>query len=157
MATVSDECTANTSAIKHLKEETNRFCHLNNIENRFMAYLIDGQQVLHIFDTPHLIKGIRNKHVDADVRFKRKSETECRASWKDIIELYEMDVGDDNFKICNRLTDAQIYKNKMKVTKVKMATQVYSQRVSSVMRALVRLGMLFIWYHIFILNILNIL
>ncbi|KAI4471957.1 thap domain-containing protein 9 [Holotrichia oblita] len=55
-------------------------------------------------------------------------------------QFYELDVGDEYTKMCNKLNDTHIYKDKIKKMKVNLAAQVFSRSVSSVMRGLVRLG-----------------
>lgn len=62
----------------------------------------------------------------------------------DIVALYELDRGDTDIRICNKLTDQQGYGYKLKEMKVSFAAQVFSQRVSSVLRDLKKLGKLYL-------------
>ncbi|KAK9730592.1 hypothetical protein QE152_g14456 [Popillia japonica] len=73
-----------------------------------------------------------------NVKFTWK-EGEQTARWDDIVKMYELDVGDFDTRVLNKLTDQHVYADKIKVMKVKLVSQVFSQRVSSVMRGLVRL------------------
>lgn len=67
-----------------------------------------------------------------------------KASWKDVIQLYEVDVGDYDTKILKNLSDLHVYPNKIKKMKVKFAAQVFSRTVSAVMRAFTNHGKIFI-------------
>ena len=127
VATVSDQYTTNTAAIKNLKED------------KHFGYLIGDKEIVHIYYVPHLLKGLGNNMLDSEVHFKWKKDKVQVASWEHSIKLYELDVGPNHYKMCNRLTEADMYASKIEKMKVKVAAQVFSQRVSSVMRALVRL------------------
>lgn len=93
-----------------------------------------------LFDPPHLLKCVRNNLLEARAKFlwTRTGESEQLAAWSDIVKLYEMDTGDFDFRMLNNLTDCHIYREKMKKMKVSVAAQVFSQRVSSVMRGMVK-------------------
>lgn len=80
------------------------------------------------------------------VKFTWKKNEQV-ADWKDVQTLYELDVGDYDTRMLNKLTDAHVYKEKMKKMKVKLAAQVFSQRVSSVMRGLAKFGELIVLSH----------
>ncbi|CAH1731684.1 unnamed protein product [Aphis gossypii] len=60
------------------------------------------------------------------------------ASWKDIVQFYELDkqqsTGGD--RLAPKLTDNHIYPDKMKKMKVSCAAQVFSQRVGAIMKRL---------------------
>lgn len=139
VATVSDQMSANVSAIKQLKEETNTICVKKGVENKYFGYLIDTEEVVHVYDVPHLLKGIRNNFLDNAVVFEWKNGKE-EARWSDIVQLYELDQGEYDFRMLNKLTDAHVYAAKLKKMKVRHAAQVLSQRVSGTLRTLVRLG-----------------
>ncbi|CAH0546446.1 unnamed protein product, partial [Brassicogethes aeneus] len=139
VATVCDQLSINSTAIKMLKDETNRKYHLSGKENRCLGFEVDGSEVVPLYDCPHLLKGMRNNFSEYDVTFMWKEGTQT-ASWEHVQSLYELDVGDFDTRMLNKLTDAHIYKEKMKKMKVKHAAQVFSHRVSSTMRGLVKYG-----------------
>lgn len=58
VATVSDQHATNSRAIKMLKQETERHCQQLNVENRAQGYLIGGDELVHLYDAPHLLKGL---------------------------------------------------------------------------------------------------
>lgn len=138
VASVSDQFSTNIAANNILRKQTADYCTKHNKENRHLGYLVGGEEIIYLYDVPHLLKGIRNNMLKADVEFKWLQERIQHASWNDIISLYEADVGGHDFKMCNRLTDQHVYKDKIKKMKVKNAAQVFSQRVSSVMRFLAK-------------------
>lgn len=48
--------------------------------------------------------------------------------------LLAIDVGDDEIRLVNKLTENHVNKDKLNKMKVKLAAQVFSQRVSAVLR-----------------------
>lgn len=60
------------------------------------------------------------------------------ASWKFIKQLYELDDSDEDYKLCNKLTDLHIQNTKK--MKVSIAAQVLSARVAAAIKTIVRLG-----------------
>ncbi|KAI4468043.1 e3 sumo-protein ligase [Holotrichia oblita] len=133
VATVCDQLATNTAAYKWLLEETNRKCLQENVENRYLGFLVENVEVLPLYDTPHLLKGIRNNLLEHDASFL-EGDIKKVASWKDIVAFYEFDTGNMDIKMCNKLTNAHIYKSDIKKMKVKNATQVFSRTVSAIMR-----------------------
>lgn len=97
-------------------------------------------EIIPLYDAPHLIKYIRNNLLDKDLEFdvgiceigERKF-----ATWKDIINLYEIDVyGLKNERFLPKLTDSHVCPAKIRKMKVKNAVQVFSLSVSSRLDAL---------------------
>lgn len=83
MATISDQGRTNEGAIKLLKTETkdayikrNGFYEIQLDENKTM-------KIVHIFDVPHLMKGIRNNLLTKDLVFCMDGN-EGRAKWSHI-------------------------------------------------------------------------
>lgn len=138
VGTICDQAFANTKAIRILYEETKREYALRGLENKFYGFLIDDIEIVPLYDPPHLLKGIRNNLFENDCRFKWRNEKVETASWNDIRNLYGLEETEDEFKMCNKLTD--IHVNNTKKMKVSIAAQVLSQRVASLMRGLARLG-----------------
>lgn len=60
------------------------------------------------------------------------------ASWKHIINFYEMDKNQSTGGDClaPKLTDQHVYPDKLKKMKVSFAAQVFSQRVGAIMKRL---------------------
>lgn len=149
IGTVCDQLSANSSAYNSLLNETNRFCLLNNKENKYLGFLVDNKEIVPLYDVPHLLKGIRNNLLEHDAEFVQDGKVK-RASWSDIISFYEFDTGHEDLKMCYKLTDAHVYKDKIKKMKVKNAAQIFSRSFSAVMRGFAVRGKL---YNIFIVYI----
>ncbi|KAL5246227.1 hypothetical protein ACI65C_013635 [Semiaphis heraclei] len=88
-------------------------------------------KIFHLFDPPHLLKGIRNNLLTKNVSFHMDGEK--IASWCDIIKLYELDSGVQDVKMLPRLTKEHVMPNEIRKMRVRNAAQVFSQRVSSIM------------------------
>jgi len=107
------------------------------IFNFFESDIIElfGQNIISIYDPPHLLKEIRNnllfKNLEFNVNSQKTNERQF-ASWE-IIELtYKMDI---NINTLNRqlptLTDEHVIRSKIKKMKVKCAAQIFSARLSA--------------------------
>jgi hypothetical protein len=90
VATICDQGSTNVAAIKNLIADTNAYCLNNNIQNTFQGYLVDGKEVVHLYDVPHLLKGIRNALLKYDFRFKQDDVIK-EASWDHLMQLYRLD------------------------------------------------------------------
>lgn len=141
VATVCDQLSVNSSAIKILKQKTDESFIRKGEENRLMGFLVNDQEIVPLFDSPHLLKGIRNNLLEHDAIFCWKNGQQ-KASWTDVVNLYVLDESELDLKMCHKLTDVHVYKDKMKKMKVNVAAQVFSQNVSGVMRGLIKHGML---------------
>lgn len=60
VATVCDQGAANQAAINSLLEKTKVELQRNNLENRYFGFLVDGREIVPLYDVPHLFKGLRN-------------------------------------------------------------------------------------------------
>ena len=137
VATVCDQHGTNGKAIKMLSEETER--KHKGTENRLFCFTINGEELVPLYDRPHLLKGVRNNFLEGNVTFSWKKEKQI-GCWKDFTDLYELDSGDADSRMLNKLTDSHVYKSKLKKMKGKLAAQVFSQRVSATMRGLAKHG-----------------
>jgi len=140
VATISDQGTANVGAIKILNNETRLYHVKNNSEYHDTFYeveLHDKQRLklVHIYDVPHLLKCIRNNLLTKDLAYTVDNITKY-AKWSHLEDLYHMDSAIPDCKILPRLTEQHIVRDKIGKMKVKFATQVFSQRVSSTMNFL---------------------
>lgn len=136
IASVCDQGPTNRSAINHLLNETEAY--YKNKEMHRVAYEIDNVEIIPIYDVPHLTKCLRNNLLTKDLEFVMNGK-KLQASWDHIIELFNIDKANENYEIraLPKLTEAHVYPYKQKL-KVCLATQVFSQRVSSVMKLLSR-------------------
>lgn len=67
--TVCDQDGTNSAAIKLLKTETHTLCLQNGIENRHIGFKINNQEIIPLFDPPHLLKTIQNNLMTKDNKF----------------------------------------------------------------------------------------
>ena len=99
-------------------------------------FLYKGKKIFYLFDTPHIIKAIRNNLLKYDFHFNNKD-----ASWADIKFVYEHDQ-QLPFRCRPKLTDKHIHPNGFEKMRVKLATQILSQTVASAISTYVALGIL---------------
>ena len=150
MSTVCDQLSTNAKAIKMLLEATERDHLRANMENRMFGFKVNGHEVIPLYDVPHLLKGLRNNLLQYNATFTLNGE-KLTASWADIERVYELDVGKDDTKAMKKLTDAHVVKDKIRKMKVKLAAQVFSQSVASVMKILYDNGKYLTYNNCFIL------
>ena len=139
VGTICDQMSTNVKAIENLKQDSKARALRIGKEFRLTGFEINGEEIIPLYDPPHLIKGLRNNLLEHDVSFQWK-DFKGTASWKDIKLMYEADDGDYDTKMLNHLTSAHIYPDKMNKMKVKLAAQILSRRVSSTIRGMARLG-----------------
>lgn len=136
VATICDQGSTNVSAINWLCRETNAECLRSGRENRHNGFEIDGRIIIPLYDPPHLLKGIRNNMLKANLNFKMDGKVKT-AKWSHVVDFYMLDRNDDDDRrMCPKLTDEHVMTNKIRKMKVKCCAQVFSQRVSSLMRRL---------------------
>jgi len=89
-------------------------------------------RVIHLYDPPHLLKGIRNNMLNKNVVFTINGRQK-EASWDHIVALYNIESNIEDVRMLPRLTSEHVERKKIKKIKVKKAVQVLSERVSSIM------------------------
>ncbi|XP_063226617.1 uncharacterized protein LOC134533179 isoform X1 [Bacillus rossius redtenbacheri] len=141
VGTICDQGTSNQAAINYLLKESDEMCKRKGIENRNSGMVINGEEIIPLFDPPHLLKGIRNNLLTKDVLFIWEKGQQV-ASWRHVLQLYEVDSRHhrDDLRACPKLTEEHVVLAKIKKMKVKNCTQVFSQRLSSTMRLLAEWG-----------------
>lgn len=140
VATISDQGTANVGAINILNNETRLYHVKNNSQYDDQFYEVELQdkqklKLVHIYDVPHLMKCIRNNLLTKKLSYTIGNDTKY-AKWSHLEDLYKIDSAVPDCKMLPRLTDQHIVRDKIAKMKVKYATQVFSQRVSSTMNFL---------------------
>lgn len=135
VATVCDQCTTNVSTIKSLQKDTKAQYLQDGKTFTSDSFEIDGTIVYPLYDAPHLLKGVRNNLMTKNATFIENGVT-ISAKWEHLKMLLDLDRGDDEVRIVNKLTENHIIQEKIPKMKVKFAAQVFSQRVSAVIRFL---------------------
>lgn len=148
IALICDQAATNVAAINILRAQTNEYYLKNNKTNRLFGFELGGDEIVPLFDPPHLLKCMRNNLLTKNLQFTDTNGIKRLAKWENIIKFYELDknesvIGD---RINPKLTDAHIYQDKIKKMKVSHATQVFSQRVGSVMKLLATWSCKLIYY-----------
>ncbi|KAF0715456.1 Uncharacterized protein FWK35_00028484, partial [Aphis craccivora] len=127
IASICDQGTSNSAAIRVLKNYTKEY-YLRRKENNYddifyeIEYGNERLKIIHLFDPPHLIKGIRNnllnKNLVCTINGERKE-----ARWQDIMDLYNLDNNIQEVRMLPRLTREHVIPNEIKKMKVKNACQ----------------------------------
>lgn len=133
VATVCDQGAANQAAINSLLEKTKVELQRNNLENRYFGFLVDGREIVPLYDVPHLFKGLRNNLLTKDLHFEMNGEKKV-AKWSHIEQLYSLDIKEPSLRICSKLTDAHVIKDKINKMKVSYCTQVFSHSVGALLK-----------------------
>lgn len=89
---------------------------------------IAGHELFLFYDPPHLLKGIRNNFLSKDILYDGK-----RASWNDILYVYDLDSKSGHTRALPKLTADHVDPKKIKKMKVKVAAQVLSARTAAML------------------------
>lgn len=130
VATVCDQGTNNTQCIKILTEETRAILLRKGQEPREQVILINDQQIIPLYDPPHLLKCLRNNLMTKNLVYKKNNETKT-AKWLYITCLHKENPGYKGIRLVPKLTDLHCVPTKIPRMKVKYATQLFSQTVAS--------------------------
>ncbi|KAK9678986.1 Transposase protein [Popillia japonica] len=132
MATVCDQGSANQAAINSLLRETREQCQRANCDSKYVGFLVNGKEIIPLYDVPHLFKGIRNNLVTKNLQlvFNEKLIT---AKWEHVQQFYLLDTMDET-RMCPKLTDSHVFAEKINKMKVSIMAQVFSHQVSSLMK-----------------------
>lgn len=133
IATICDQGSGNQAAINILLQETQQIFLQRNEENRNFGFIVNNQEIIPLYDTPHLFKGLRNNLLTKDLHFEI-NQKKCVAKWKHFEQFYSIDSENPNEKVCPKLTDQHIIPEKINKMKVKCCTQVFSHQVGSLMK-----------------------
>lgn len=109
-------------------------------DNRFVE--VDGAKLLHFFDVPHLMKGLRNNLLKGTIHYKLNGR-DVVGSWKHIEQLYAID-STRIIRSIPKLTEYHVVPAHITKMKVKFCTQIFSERVSSIMLLLADIGLYFL-------------
>lgn len=130
LATVCDQGTNNRQAIKILVNET-RGIYLRRGETpKNNAFLLNGEEIVPLYDPPHLLKGIRNNLLSKNLEFEMEGKKKI-AKWHHLELFHAENPGYKGIRLVPKLTDAHIIPQKIGKMKVKYASQVFSATVAS--------------------------
>lgn len=139
VATVCDQGAANQAAINKLLKETNQKMIREATENRYFGFLVEDKEVVPLFDVPHLFKGLRNNLLTKDLHFTCNDANKI-AKWEHIELFYKLDTLEPTLRLCNKLTDRHVIKEKINKMKVSHCTQIFSHTVGALMKRISQWG-----------------
>lgn len=137
--TVCDQSTVNVSAINELVEEKKaKYLRLGK-EWRYDCFSVRGRTIIPLFDTPHLIKGIRNNLITKDLMYTTNNK-EKTVKWEYFQRVYDADKSYGELKLLHKITEEHINPEKINKMRVKTATQLFSHSVAVVTEHLTARG-----------------
>nr|CAH7720854.1 unnamed protein product [Callosobruchus chinensis] len=131
LCTICDQGATNQAAISYLMKYS-----VAGVVDPTRKYFF---KIIHIYDPPHLIKGIRNNLLTKNLVWE-SPEQKIVARWSDIEAAYAIDNAAGSLRAMPKLTDCHINRQSIKKMKVSCATQVLSHTVASVMSLMARAG-----------------
>eukprot|EP00102_Acyrthosiphon_pisum_P020645 XP_016657855.1 PREDICTED: uncharacterized protein LOC107883042 [Acyrthosiphon pisum] len=133
-ATVCDQGCTNQAAINILIKERIHRCKTQNIEDRYMGFLINDEEIVPLFGPPHLLKCMRNNLLTKNLNFNYNGKNQT-ASWSHNETLYRLDKQNEIYELRTlpKLTESHVIPSKIKKIRVSVAAQIFSQRVASTM------------------------
>ena len=101
-----------------------------------------SDEIIPLFDPPHLLKGVRNGLLTHDLVCTIDGE-QLTASWRHVQQMYAIDCG--TTRVAHKLTDFHVIPGKIKKMKVKYCTQVFSYQVAAMLEMLSKLRKFSCW------------
>lgn len=140
-ATVCDQGCTNQAAINILVKETIHLCKTQNIVDKYLGFLINNEEIVPLYDPPHLLKCMRNNLLTKNLKFNYNGKNQT-ASWSHIETLYRLDKQNEiyDLRTLPKLTEAHIIPSKIRKMRVSVAAQVFSHRVASTMHLIANYG-----------------
>lgn len=118
--------------------DTEEYFQRRGEENKLFGFLINEQEVVPLYDIPHLFKGIRNNFLEKDIHFHFKDRNMV-AKWQHIVDFYHLDSSEEE-SICTKLTGKHVIKENINKMKVSTCMQVFSFQVGSLKKGIVNWG-----------------
>lgn len=137
VASVCDQGSSNTKAIKELVDQSRAEALRCGLELRHNVIRIGEDDIVPLFDPPHLMKCIRNNLLTKNLKFVMDGKL-CTAKWSHIEAAYNIDVSSGNLRIMKNLSEFHILPTKIQKMRVSRCTQVFSDTVASVMALMAR-------------------
>lgn len=144
IGSVCDQEGCNSKAVNYLVDPNGK---PKDMDGELLMYTVRDTKIIHCYDPPHLIKGIRNnlltknlEHViserwsistDVNDLFPDEFYEVNTATWEDISKLYSFKL-ESSVPILRKIHDEHIEPKKKKM-KVDVATQVFSETFGTVM------------------------
>lgn len=137
--TVCDQSSVNVGAIKSAITETKAIFLRQNKQWRHDIFCVKGQQIIPLFDTPHLIKGLRNNLLTKDLKYTVNNEDKV-IKWEYFEMVYKADKSYNELRLLDKITEEHINPDKINKMRVKTATQLFSHSMAVVTEHLTARG-----------------
>ncbi|KAK9717202.1 hypothetical protein QE152_g24293 [Popillia japonica] len=118
------------AAINSLLRETREQCKRAKCENKYVGFLVNGQEIISLYDVLHLFKGIRNNLVTKNLQLVL-NEKLITAKWEHVQQFYLLDTMDDT-RLCPKLTDGHVFAEKP--NKMAIMAEVFRHQVGPLMK-----------------------
>lgn len=136
VASISDQGSNNQAAINLLMKRTAP----ENQSPYLKYYFVNDKRINHLYDPPHLIKGIRNNLLKYNLVWEENGNKHV-ACWADIEKSFAIDNGSGELRLLPKITEVHINPKKIRKMKVSCATQVFSHNFAAVVNLLATTGM----------------
>lgn len=136
VATVFYQGNGNQAAINSLLRETREQCKRAKCENKYVGFLVNGQEIISLYDVLHLFKGIRNNLVTKNLQLVL-NEKLITAKWEHVQQFYLLDTMDDT-RLCPKLTDGHVFAEKP--NKMAIMAEVFRHQVGPLMKRISQWG-----------------
>ncbi|XP_053625003.1 uncharacterized protein LOC128683403 [Plodia interpunctella] len=130
VATICDQGTNNRQAINILMEETHAASLRLGNEPKDNTFIVDGHEIVPLYDPPHLLKCIRNNLKTKNLTYNFDGQ-EHIAKWDHIYELHKANPIYKGLRLVSKLTDYHVVHSKIPKMKVKFASQLFSRTVGA--------------------------
>ncbi|CAH0726212.1 unnamed protein product, partial [Brenthis ino] len=138
-STVCDQSPVNVGAITELINETRASYFWRNKNWNKDMFRVKNQNIIPLYDTPHLIKGIRNNIITKDLIYTIDGQEKI-IKWEYFQLVYNADKSYKELRLLNKLTEAHVIPEKINKMRVKSATQLFSHSVAVVTEHLTARG-----------------
>ena len=132
VASICDQGATNEKSVKELIRDTKEKMLRESKEYIDDTIFIDGHEIVHLFDPPHLLKCLRNNLLKKDLNYTWKSKSR-KASWSHIETAFQIDKCDGIFRLLKKLTEAHIYPKDKEKMRVNLCKNVFSHTTAVVM------------------------
>lgn len=138
IATICDQGATNKSAIENMVAEA-RGVFLKMGINPKRRIVVDGAEIIPLYDVPHLLKGIRNNLLTKNLIWETKDGT-LEAKWGDVLSAYHIDYASGDVRCIPRISEFHVIPGKIRKMKVSFATQVFSHSMAAAIAIMARNG-----------------
>lgn len=100
---------------------------------------IGGEDIYSVFDTPHLLKSLRNNFMNTKLQFVVNGKY---VSWRDVTETYEIDQKSMTTRTMLKITPCHLTPTNFQKMRVKYASQIFSKTVAAAIKTATLTGQL---------------